>query len=98
MDQAIVYCVLNQNIFTTEEKDIILIGIFNYMAWNTIDIWDTVETQLKETITKSMPAPHYNPAKGIPWLAKEWINIEQYLQIGEIKETITGETISIQLS
>jgi len=39
-----------------------------------------------------MPVPHCNPAKGIPWLVKEWANIEQYLQIGEIKEAIVDET------
>jgi len=62
------------------------------MTWNTIDIWDTIETKLTTTITKAMPVPHYNPHKGIPWLAREWPNIEQYPQIGEIRETITDET------
>ena len=62
------------------------------MTWNTIDIWDTIETKLTTTITKAMPAPHYNPHKGILWLVREWPNIEQYLQIGEIRETITDET------
>jgi len=44
-----------------------------------------------------MPAPHYNPHKGIPWLAREWPNIEQYLQIGEIRETIKDD-IAMKMS
>jgi len=39
-----------------------------------------------------MPAPHYNPVLGILWLVKEWPQIEQYLQIGEMKEMVTDET------
>jgi len=92
MDQVMVYCILLQSMYTKEEMRIIQQGVFNYMTWNTIDIWDTIETKLTTTITKAMPAPYYNPHKGIPWLAREWPNIEQYLQIGEIRETITDET------
>jgi len=51
-----------------------------------------VNTKLPTTIKKSLPAPFYNPSKGIPWLVQEWTNIEQYLQIGEIKEPITDKT------
>jgi len=92
MDQVMIYCILNQNNFTQEEMEIIQQGIFKYITWNTIDIWDIINTQLPTTIKKSMPAPFYNPAKGIPWLVKEWTNIEQYLQIGEIKEQTMDET------
>jgi len=46
-------------------------GVFKYRPWNTIDIWDTVNTKLIETIKKSLPAPFYNPLKGILWLVKE---------------------------
>jgi len=92
MDQIMIYCVINQNNYTQEGMETIQDGVFKYMAWNTIDIWDTVDTRLPQTIQKSMPAPHYNPAKGIPWLVKEWANIEQYLQIEEIKEAIVDET------
>ena len=63
------------------------------MTWNTIDIWDTVDTKLKKIIAKALPAPFYNPAKGTPQLVKEWTSIEQYLQIGEIKEQILDETV-----
>ena len=66
MNQVMIYCVLNQNNFTQEEMEIIQEGVFKYMAWNTIDIWDTVDTKLPETIQKELPAPHYNPTKGIP--------------------------------
>jgi len=93
MDQVMVYCIPQQNMYTTEEMKIIQQGVFNYMTWNTIDIWDTIEIKLTTTITKAMPAPYYNLHKGIPWLAREWPNIEQYLQIGEIRETITDETV-----
>ena len=92
IDQVMIYCVLNQNIFTQQEITTIQEGIFKYMAWNTIDIWDTIDTKIPQTIGKAMPAPFYNPAKGLPWLAKEWTSIEQYLQMGEIKETITDKT------
>jgi len=92
MNQVMIYYVLNQNNYTQEEMQTIQEGVFKYMAWNTIDIWDTMDTKLLQTIKKAMPAPHYNPAKGIPWLVKEWANIEQYLQIGEIKEAIIDET------
>jgi len=71
MDQVIIYCVLNRNNYTQEEIETIQEGIFKYMTWNTIDIWDTVNTKLTETIKKSLPAPFYNPSKGIPWLVKE---------------------------
>ena len=66
MDQVMIYCVLNQNNYTQEEMTTIQEGVFRYMAWNTIDVWDTVDTKLPETIQKSMPAPYYNAAKGIP--------------------------------
>jgi len=87
-----IYCVLNQNNYIQEEMETIQEGVFKYMTWNTIDIWDTVDTKLSETIKKSLPAPCYNPSKGILWLVKKWTNIEQYLQIGGISEPITDET------
>jgi len=92
MDQAMIFCILNQNNYTKEQMKIIQEEVFTYMTWNTIDIWDTVNTKLPTTIKKLLPAPFYNPSKVIPWLVKEWTNIEQYLQIGEIKEPITDET------
>jgi len=61
-----IYCIFNQNNYIIEEMETIQEGVFKYMAWNTIDIWDTVDTKIPETIQKSMPAPYYNAAKGIP--------------------------------
>ena len=92
INQVIIYCLLNQNIDTIEEIETIQEGVFKYTTWNTIDLWDIVTTKLAGTIKKAMPAPHYNPVLGIPWLVKEWTSIEQYLQIGDIKEPITDET------
>jgi len=71
MDQVIIYCVLNQNNYIQEEMETIQEEVFNYMRWNTIDIWDTENTKLTETIKKLLPAPFYNPSKGILWLVKE---------------------------
>ena len=92
MNQVMVYCIINQNNFTIEEMETIQEGVFKYMVWNTIDIQDTVNSKITETIEKSMPALFYNPAKEIPSLVKEQTNIEQYPQIREIREAITDET------
>jgi len=92
MEQVMTYCVINQTIFNQEELEIIKEGIFKYMAWHAIDIYEEVDTKIEKPITISMPAPFYNPAKGIPWLFREWPQIEQYLYLGEIKEVITNET------
>jgi len=71
MEQVMTYCVINQTIFNKEEMDTIKEGVFKYMAWHAIDIYEEVNTRLTNTITISMPAPFYNPAKGIPWLFRE---------------------------
>jgi len=47
---------------------------------------------LEKPIPISMSAPFYNPAKGIPWLFREWSQIEQYLHLGMMREIITDET------
>jgi len=44
-----------------------------------------------------MPAPFYNPAKEIPWLFREWLQIEQYLYLGMVREIITDK-IAITLN
>jgi len=71
MKQVMTYCVINQTIFTPEEMDTIKEGVYKYMAWHAIDIYEEVDTKLEKPITISMPAPFYNPAKGIPWLFRE---------------------------
>ena len=37
------------------------------------------------------PQPTYNPIKGIPWLVKNWPEIEQYLMLGTLYELGTPE-------
>jgi len=37
------------------------------------------------------PQPTYNPIKGIPWLVKNWPEIEQYLMLGTLSELGTPE-------
>ena len=37
------------------------------------------------------PQPTYNPVKGIPWLVKNWPEIEQYLMLGTLYELGTTE-------
>jgi len=71
MEQVMTYWVINQTIFTPEEMDTIKEGVYKYMAWHTIDIYEEVDTKLEKLITISMPAPFYNPAKGILWLFRE---------------------------
>jgi len=92
MEQVMTYCVINQTIFTSEEMDTMKEGVYKYMAWHAIDIYEEVDIKLEKPITISMPAPFYNPAKGIPWLFREWPQIEQYLHLGIMREIITDET------
>jgi len=51
-----------------------------------------VDTKIEKPITISMPALFYNPAKGILWLFREWPQTEQYLYLGDMRETIIDET------
>jgi len=92
MEQVMTYCVINQTIFTLEEMNTIKEGVYKYMAWHAIDIYEEVDTKLENPITISMPAPFYNPAKEISWLFREWPQIEQYLYLGIMREIITDET------
>jgi len=92
MEQVMTYCVINQTIFNREELNTIKEEIYKYMAWHAIDIYEEVETRLENPINISMPAPFYNPAKGIPWLFREWPQIEHYLHLGDMRDTITDET------
>jgi len=92
MEQVMTYYVINQTIFTPKEIETIKEGVYKYMAWHAIDIYEEVDTKLERPITISMPAPFYNPAKGIPWLFREWPQIEQYLHLGRMREIITDET------
>ena len=42
--------------------------------------------ELETVFNTRLPQPTYNSVKGIPWLVKNWPEIEQYLMLGTIYE------------
>ena len=94
MNQVQTYCLLNQYELSIKEIGIIFQACLNYLTFQEA-------TELSNKVLESMdlgtgfnkrpPQPTYNPVKGIPWLVKNWPEIEQYLMLGTLYELGTPE-------
>jgi len=94
MNQVQTYDLLNQYELTVEEIGLIFQACLNYLTYQEA-------SKLSKHALKNMnlntgfkvrpPQPTYNPVKGIPWLVKNWPEIEQYLMLGTLHELGTPE-------
>jgi len=94
MNQVQTYCLLNQYELSVEEVGIIFQACLNYLTFQEAQelsnrVLDNLE--LEAGFNKRPPQPTYNPVKGIPWLVKNWPEIEQYLMLGTLYELGTPE-------
>jgi len=89
MNQVQTYCLLNQYELSVEEIGIIFQACLNYLIFQEA-------SELSNKVLENMelnagfkirpPQPTYNLVKGIPWLVKNWPEIEQYLMLGTLYE------------
>jgi len=94
MNQVQTYCLLNQYDLNVEEIGVIFQACLNYRTFQEAPelsnrVLDKIE--LKAEFKHRPPQPTYNPVKGIPWLVKNWPEIDQYLMLGTLYELGTPE-------
>ena len=65
MNQAMVYCLVHQAVLEEEERELVLKAVFLYSIWKTPAVHEEINTELEKIITKSLPKPTYNIAKGM---------------------------------
>jgi len=88
------YCLFNQYNLTVEDIGLIFQACLNYLTFQEA-------AELRNKVLENMgldagfkvrpPQPPYNAVKGIPWLVKNWPEIEQYLMLGTLYELGTPE-------
>jgi len=94
MNQAQTYCLLNQYDITIIEIGLIFQPCWNYLTFQeAAELSDKVldSMELNARFSSRPPQPTYNPVKGIPWLVKNWPEIEKYLMLGTLYELETPE-------
>jgi len=94
MKQVQTYCLLNQYELNIEEIAIIFQACLNYLTFQeATELSNKVleNVELNAEFNKRPPQPTYNPVKGIPWLVKNWPEIEQYLMLETLYELGTPE-------
>jgi len=94
MNQVQTYCLLNQYDLTVEEIGLFFQACLNYLTFQEAkELSDKVleNMELNAGFRSRPPQPTYNPVKGIPWLVKNWPEIEQYLMLGSQYELGTPE-------
>jgi len=94
MNQVQTYCLLNQYDLTVEEIRLIFQACLNYLTFQEAkELSNKVleNMELNAGFKSRPPQPTYNPVKGIPWLVKNWLEIEQYLILGTLYELGTPE-------
>jgi len=94
MNQVQTYCLLNQYDLTAEEIELIFQACLNYLIFQEApELSNKVleNMELNAGFNSRPPQPTYNPVKDIPWLVKNWPEIEQYLMLGTLYELGTPE-------
>jgi len=94
MNQVQTYCLLNQHEINIDVIGIIFKAYLNYLTFQeAAELSNKVleNMELNAGFNKRPPQPTYNPVKGIPWLVKNWPEIEQYLMLGTLYELGTPE-------
>jgi len=94
MNQVQSYCLLNQYELSIEEIDIIFQACLNYLTFQeATELSDKglESIELNQGFKHRPPQPMYNPVNSIPWLVKNWPEIEQYLMLGTLYELGTLE-------
>jgi len=94
MNQVQTYCLHNQYKLNVEEIGIIFQVCLNYLTFQEVSELNNKvleDMELNTGFKQRPPQPTYNPVKGIPWLVKNWPEIEQYLMLGTLYELGTPE-------
>jgi len=84
MNQVQTYCLLNQYEINIEEIVVILQACLNYLTYQEASWLQSHKLKnmdLELGFKSRPPQPTYNPVKDIPWLVKNWPEIEQYLML-----------------
>jgi len=94
MNQIQTYCLLNQYDLTAEEIGLIFQPCLDYLTFQeAAELSNKVleSMELNAKFKMRPPQPTCNLVKGIPWLVKNWPEIEQYLMLGTLYELGTPE-------
>jgi len=97
MNQVQIYCLLNQYELAMEEIGLIFQACLNYLTYQeALELSNHAleNIELNAGFKSRLPQPIYNPVKGIPWLVKNWPEIEEYLMLGTLYELETPEIIN----
>ena len=97
MNQVQTYCLLNQYELDIEEIELIFQACLNYLTYqeaSELSNHALENMELNAGFKLRLPQPTYNPVKGIPWLVKNWPEIQQYLMLGTLYELGTPEIIN----
>jgi len=97
MNQVQTYCLLDQYELTIEEIGLIFEACLNYLIYQEateLSNHALNNMELNAGFQSRPPQPTYNPVKGIPWLIKNWLEIEQYLMLGTLYKLGTPEIIN----
>jgi len=97
MNQVQTYCLLNQYELASENIGLIFQACLNCLSYqeaSELSKHTLTNMELNAGFKSRPPQLTYNPVKGIPWLVKNWPEIEQYLMLGTLYELGTPEIIN----
>jgi len=97
MNQVQTYCLLNQYDLAIEEIGLILQAYLNYVNYQEASELSNHKLQNMELnvgFKTRLEQPIGNPGKSIPWLIKNWPEIEQYLMLRTLHKLETPEIIN----
>jgi hypothetical protein len=100
-EQAQIYLLINWYELTEKEMETFWIGIYNFIAAQeaeNLEKEETINLRLLNTITRLLPEPTYNVTKGIPWLVRNWPDIQQYLTLGDFYSLSSPELVEEEVT